>query len=52
MNTTLILYIIFSYLFEIGAGTQPNGSNWYNLLLAPIVMPIKIGRGIAYLFNK
>ena len=51
-NLVLLGYVIFSYLFEIGASSVPHGSNWYNFLLAPIFMPIKIGRVLAYLSIK
>lgn len=50
--TELVLYCIISYLFEIGCSTVPNGSNWYNFIFAPIFMPIKIGRALAYLCLK
>jgi hypothetical protein len=38
-------YCAFSYLFEIGLCVinYKAHSNWYNLLLAPIFFPIKLG---------
>ena len=45
---TLIIYCIFSYLFEIGINSIEEIS-WYIILLAPIAMPIQIGRGLAFL---
>ena len=52
MTDGLIFYIAFSYLFEIGCATQPNGSNWYNLLLSPVMLPIKLGMYMATTINK
>lgn len=45
----LILYCIISYLFEIGCAMVSKGTNWVNFILAPVFMPIKIGRALAYL---
>ncbi len=50
--TLIWFYVVFTYLFEIGCITVKDGSNWYNLLLAPIFMPIKIGRYYAYQMLK
>lgn len=48
----MIIYCIASYLFEFGASTVPGGTNWYNILFAPVFMPFKIGRALALLLTK
>jgi hypothetical protein len=52
MENLLYFYIIFSYLFELGASSIKNGSNWWNFLLAPIILPIKMGMYYAHMISK
>ena len=43
----LAFYIVLCYLFDFGALTVKNGSNWWNFIFAPIFVPIKLGRILA-----
>lgn len=56
MTTSLILYIIFAYLFEIGLYSTSNilykNSNIYNLILAPLIFPVKMGTLFGKIVNK
>jgi len=45
----LYYYIAFSYLFLIGIGTEQKLSLW-NILLAPITLPILLGRWFGHKF--
>ena len=52
MKDFIIFYCVIAYLFEIGASMHPDGSNWWNLLFAPIVVPIHMGRYMAYTLDS
>ena len=47
----IIFYLVFTYLFEIGLFTTGE-SAWLNLLLAPLLFPITIGRGLGLLIRR
>lgn len=47
MNTILILYVAFSYLFNIGYNSIGRFQKNWNLYLSPITFPIQIGRNAA-----
>jgi hypothetical protein len=49
----MIVYIVFSYFFMLGTFTVPGISlKWYNLVLAPIAMPMVAGQFMAIIIHK
>ena len=52
MENLLYFYIIISYLVMIGAKTASKQMQFWNILLAPIVLPIALGRYLAVQIQK
>ena len=48
----LTFYIIFSYLFMFGAMTANDRMPVWNFTLAPLVLPMALGRGLSLFIDK
>jgi len=48
----MLYYILFTYMFLLGVGLESTDAPFWNLLLAPIVFPVLLGKWFAKTFMK